>query len=134
MNPFVFLVGCPRSGTTLLQRLVDAHPQLAIIHETFWIPGFFERRVGLTPAGLVTPALVPRLLEHRRFGQLGVGLDDLEGLIAEKESLAYSDFVSALFDQYGREHGKELVGTRARATSAAFPRRTSSGRARNSST
>ena len=26
MNPYVFIVGCARSGTTLLQRMVDAHP------------------------------------------------------------------------------------------------------------
>ena len=25
-NPYVFIVGCPRSGTTLLQRMVNAHP------------------------------------------------------------------------------------------------------------
>jgi hypothetical protein len=30
MNPYVFYVGCPRSGTTLVQRIGDAHPQLAI--------------------------------------------------------------------------------------------------------
>jgi hypothetical protein len=39
----VFLVGCPRSGTTLLQRLLDSHPFVAIAPEThfvrrFWIP------------------------------------------------------------------------------------------------
>ena len=37
MNPYVFIVGCPRSGTTLLQRVVDAHPDIAIIFETHWI-------------------------------------------------------------------------------------------------
>jgi hypothetical protein len=33
-NPYVFVVGCPRSGTTLLQRMLDAHPNLAISKET----------------------------------------------------------------------------------------------------
>ena len=33
-NPYVFIVGCPRSGTTLLQRMVDAHPQTAITPES----------------------------------------------------------------------------------------------------
>jgi thioester reductase-like protein len=27
----VFIVGCARSSTTLLQRIVDAHPQIAIL-------------------------------------------------------------------------------------------------------
>src|SRR5688500_681989 len=26
VNSYVFIVGCPRSKTTLLQRIVDAHP------------------------------------------------------------------------------------------------------------
>ncbi len=32
-NPYVFIVGCPRSGTTLLKCMVDAHPQIAIPRE-----------------------------------------------------------------------------------------------------
>lgn len=43
MTAPVFLVGCPRSGTTLLQRLLDAHPFVAVAPEThfirrFWLP------------------------------------------------------------------------------------------------
>ena len=110
MNPVVFLVGCPRSGTTLLQRLVDAHPELAIVHETLWIPGFYERRVGLEPNGDVTPALLPRLLEHRRFGQLGIGADDLERLLEALAPVQYARFVGALFDRYGAARGKRLAG------------------------
>ena len=40
MNPYVFIVGCPRSGTTLLRRLVDTHPHIAIIHQSRFIPNF----------------------------------------------------------------------------------------------
>jgi Sulfotransferase family len=110
MNPVVFLVGCPRSGTTLLQRLADAHPELAIVHETLWIPGFYERRVGLEPDGAVTPALLPRLLEHRRFGQLGIGAEELGRLLEAMTPVHYGRFVGALFDRYGAGRGKRLVG------------------------
>lgn len=33
-----FVVGVPRSGTTLLRLMLDAHPELAIPHETHFIP------------------------------------------------------------------------------------------------
>ena len=36
-NPYVFIVGCARSGTTLLRRIVNAHPQIAIMPESHWI-------------------------------------------------------------------------------------------------
>ena len=78
MNPYVFIVGGTRSGTTLLQRMVDAHPDLAVIHETHWIPRFYEERIGLTPGGMVTTELVAKLLDDRRFGKLGIAREDLE--------------------------------------------------------
>lgn len=40
MNPYVFFVGCPRSGTTLLRRIGDAHPKLAIVRELHWAGRF----------------------------------------------------------------------------------------------
>jgi len=36
----VFIVGCRRSGTTLLSRLVDAHSAFAVYHESFLYPLF----------------------------------------------------------------------------------------------
>jgi hypothetical protein len=109
-NPFVFLVGCPRSGTTLLHRLVDAHPDVAIVHETLWIAKYYERRIGLTPEGNVTPDLAARLLEHRRFGQLGIEPAELERLLTAYADTSYAEFVTALFDYYGAQRGKLLAG------------------------
>ena len=81
MNPYVFIVGCPRSGTTLLRRLVDTHPLVAVIDEVRWIASFFERREGLTPEGLVTPELVDRLLAYDRFATLKISREQLGRLI-----------------------------------------------------
>lgn len=36
----VFIVGCRRSGTTLVSRLVDTHPAFAVYHESFLYPIF----------------------------------------------------------------------------------------------
>jgi hypothetical protein len=114
MNPFLFIVGCARSGTTLLQRVLNAHPQLAIIHETHWIPLFFRERIGLTPGGTVTPELLPHLLKHRRFqkrfGKVGIGRKELKDLLHAGGALSYARFVSGLFDLYGQLQGKPLVG------------------------
>ncbi len=114
MNPYLFIVGCARSGTTLLQRLLNAHPRLAIIHETHWIPVFFRDRIGLTPEGLITPELIPRLLDHerfrKRFTKVGIGKKELEGLLKSGAAVSFADFVSGLFDLYGRLMDKPLVG------------------------
>ncbi len=110
MNPYVFVVGCARSGTTLLKRVLNAHPQIAITRETHWIPLFYQDRVGLTPEGLVTPELIDKLLADWRFVRMGIGRPDMERLLASGEPVTYARFVSGLFDLYGRAEGKALVG------------------------
>ncbi len=110
MNPYVFIVGCPRSGTTLLRRMIDAHRQIAITRETHWIAKRFERRQGVTPDGLVTPELLSWLLSDEKFTRMRIGQDELEGLVAGEEPVSYSTFVTGVFDLYGKGQGKRLVG------------------------
>ena len=109
-NPYVFVVGSPRSGTTLLKRLLDAHPLLAMTRETHWIPRFFERGIGLTADGRVTPALIKKLHEHRRFSHLRLDPREVEEAATAFEGRPYSDFVSNLFELYARGDGKPFVG------------------------
>ena len=109
-NPYHFIVGCQRSGTTLLGRMVDANPHVAIIHETRWIASWFEDRGGLTPEGYVARELIPLLLDHPRFAKLQIDREDLEGLLVTGDPVLYRDFITGIFDLYGNKHGKDLVG------------------------
>jgi hypothetical protein len=103
VNPYVFIVGCPRSGTTLLRRILDAHPQLAITRETHWITQeAVDRPVG--------PDLLARLATVERFARMEVDQAELERLLARPQPVSYAEFVSAVFDLYGKAHGKRLVG------------------------
>jgi hypothetical protein len=108
LNPYVFIVGCPRSGTTLLQRMVDAHPAIAVAPETHWIAR--SVKAGLVPDGTVTPALTEALAADGRLVRLGIGRDDLEALVASEAELSYAALVTAVFDRYGQQRGKALVG------------------------
>jgi hypothetical protein len=110
VNPYVFIVGCARSGTKLLRKITDAHPRIAVPLETNWIPKPFERRQGVTPDGLVTPELVSWLLSREKFTRMRIGQDELEGLVAGEEPVSYSTFVTGVFDLYGKGQGKRLVG------------------------
>jgi hypothetical protein len=111
-NPYVFIVGCPRSGTTLLQRIVNAHPQIAILSESHWIPRLFEKRAGLTPEGMVSAELIARLLEQPEFPRLQISQEEIEGLIGNSQPMSYSSFIESLFNFYGRAQGKALVGNK----------------------
>src|SRR6266852_608364 len=111
-NPVVFIIGCPRSGTTLVRHIVGAHPLIAITPEAHWIPKWFEKRRGLTPEGLVTPDLIAKLLAHPKFALFRLGREDLMTLVGNGQPLSYASFVTGIFDLYGKAHGKKLVGNK----------------------
>jgi hypothetical protein len=114
-NPYVFLVGCPRSGTTLLQRIVDSHPDIALFHEFWWIDIWYRRRTGLRADDTVTPDLVTALLDYPKFPKkMGMSRGALERALPSfldgDRPPSFSAFMSRVFDLYGEHTGKRLVG------------------------
>ena len=114
-SPHVFVVGCPRSATALLQRMLDHHPQLAIACDTHFIPRVLEKvaRQQLEPAtrGKSVPLsneILESVLDYHRLGRLG--LKALDVLQAAEASSTYAGFISALYTRFGRLHGKPLTG------------------------
>jgi Sulfotransferase family len=108
LNPYLFIVGCPRSGTTLLRRMVGAHPRIAITRETHWIPQLADRPPAELPAALA---------EHPKFATLGIEPTELEALPRD----SYAAFVGAVFDRYGAAEGKPLVGDKTPGYVRAIP-------------
>ncbi len=113
-NPYVFVVGCPRSGTTLLQRMLDHHPQLAIANDTDFIYKALKTvcpqlkssvKRGQDPA--LTPQLVDFVRQHKRFARLGLPDDRVR---VAGRCASYGAFVSALYDEFAGMRGKSLAG------------------------
>jgi len=111
-SPYLFVVGCPRSGTTLLQRMLDAHPQLAVANDTHFIP----RAVAKVTAGSIPractaadkQALVEWTRSYHRFPRLGLeaGLVDR----ADAASETFPGFVGELYRALAEQRGKRYAG------------------------
>jgi hypothetical protein len=114
MSPLVFIVGCARSGTTLLQRVVDAHPQIAVTPELHWVTHYFrDRKKFLSPVGRVTPELVESMIENtKRVSQLEFTPDEFRGLLPGGEPAPYVTFLNGIFELYRKHSGKPLVGNK----------------------
>jgi hypothetical protein len=113
MNPFVFIVGCARSGTTLLQRLVDAHPQITITPEIHWITDYFHQGGWLGPEGRVTAEQVTSIIQKRkRFRQFEFSPEEFTGLLDADQPIPYVRFLNGIFALYGKHKGKRLVGNK----------------------
>jgi hypothetical protein len=108
--PF-FILGCPRSGTTLLQVLIDAHPALAIPPESF----LFDRFGPLldTYGDLADPARLRALArdlladERIRDWRLAASIDELLRATATPSAAGLFD---ALFTLYAKQQGKTRWG------------------------
>jgi hypothetical protein len=115
-DPYLFIVGCARSGTTLVHRIVDAHPEIAITTEMHWITRLFN-----SWNGLVTPKLVSELTGHKRFAQFEIPREEFEGLLGSGEALPYPTFLNRLFGLYGKIKNKPLVGNKTPAYVRSIP-------------
>lgn len=116
-NPYLFMVGCPRSGTTLLQRMADAHPLMAVTHESKWfdkrwIIDWHDERKGQTPEGFATPELISIMVNHPRFSRLKCSQEELIDLLGNGPPVSYASYLSRIFDRYAQSIGKSLVGNK----------------------
>jgi hypothetical protein len=105
-NPYLFVVGCPRSGTTLVQRMLDAHPRLAVSNDPHFIHEGLPKRGGRDVA--LTPELVERVLACRALRRLGLPEEEIRS--AAFRSATYGELVSAIYDEFARSRGKALAG------------------------
>lgn len=104
--PFVFIVGCPRSGTTLLQRMLNAHPLLAVANDSHFIPRAIDR-VGLDEGMTLWPAHVDFVRTYKRTVRLDLPAEAFE---PEADSGTYPKYVSQIYRAFAAAKGKLLAG------------------------
>jgi hypothetical protein len=108
----VFIVGCPRSGTTLLGLMVHAHPRLAMPPETRFVIRAWRRRRQYTD--LTDPAQRATLvaeLSHKKSAVADLGLtpDDVRRLV-DASPPTLGSVLGAVFAEFARRHGKARWG------------------------
>jgi len=104
--PAPFIVGVPRSGTTLLRLMLDTHPELAIPPETYFVTNLIEAADG----GAGPEQLADVLAGHRRFGDLGISEVELRRRLAAIERPTGGDAVRMAFGLYAEGRGKPRWG------------------------
>ena len=109
--PFPFIVGCGRSGTTLLRLMLDAHPELAIPSESY-----FPLRADAAwrhPDGGVDVSLFRWAIEPTEwFQRWRVAPERLDEAFNEHTRLRYAEAVRRSFAAYAAERGKPRFGNK----------------------
>lgn len=99
-SPF-FIVGCGRSGTTLLRTLLDRHPLVAIPLESLFIIDYLRASQARPLADLL-----PMLVAEPEIKEWGLDVD--LGAVAEASSMA--DAIEHLHCLYAESQGKSRWG------------------------
>lgn len=110
-NPFVFVVGKGRSGTTLVRAMLAAHPEMAIPPETHFIVPLSEDEAVVPGSRQVDlDALVDRLENHHGFPGMGLDAAELRTELTRRASRNYAEAIRDLFEIYALSQGKSRYG------------------------
>jgi len=105
----IFILGCPRSGTTLLQLMLHAHPRIAIPPETRFVLTSYEARntFGDLRREPSRAALANSIVRERQtlFYDLGLDADEIFAeIMAGPPTLGSA--IGIVFGAYARRFGK----------------------------
>jgi hypothetical protein len=101
----IFIVGAPRSGTSLLRNLLYSHPELFFRSETQFIPGFY-RAYGNPRSRSQALKLAKKMVKNEWIARWEEDIDVEE--MAEQDS--YAGVVDNMFLQLARREGKHVWG------------------------
>ena len=107
----IFIVGAPRSGTTLLRNMLNRHPAIAICLETQFLNLIYRRRRAfgdLSDFGN-RRRLVREYLATERIKAHGVDLQVLEDTLL-REGVSYQALFRSFLRFYAQAHGKRRCG------------------------
>lgn len=121
-GPPIFVVGAPRSGTTLLRVILNRHPEIGLCDETFFFYYVARRRRAF--GDLSDPARRRRLIEAylttRRMREMGLDLRALGDRLAIAGT-SYAAFFSTLLRFYAETHEKTRWGEKTPLHAAELP-------------
>jgi sulfotransferase family protein len=109
----IIVVGCPRSGTTMLQLMLHAHARIAIPPETRFVLSAYRNRRDFGDLGEAANrrALARHIVDRResRFCDLGLPAEDIVERIAAGPGTLGSA-LGTIFQRYAARFGKPRWG------------------------
>lgn len=120
--PPIFVVGCPRSGTTLLRLMLDAHPELAIPPESHFIPLVARVRARYErPSGFDAEHMAADVMRGLRFRDWHLPEEAVRAAIRERRPTTLAGAIECLFTAYAETHGKTRWGDKTPGYSIELP-------------
>jgi Sulfotransferase family len=111
-SPAPFVVGAPRSGTTMLRLMLDAHPELAIPPETYFITKAQKqwRAAKRRPGENQVETFIESVTGHKRWPDFHLDADDFARRVRERNPRKLGDGIRVFYEMYAEKIGKPRWG------------------------
>jgi hypothetical protein len=106
-TPAPFIVGVPRSGTTLLRLMLDAHPDLAIPFETHFISAFVGRDRLQSPTA---QEFSRKVIATPYWRNLGISADEFRFAVDSIKPFSVAEGLRVIYRLYAGRFGKRRWG------------------------
>ncbi len=111
----IFVVGAARSGTTLMHRMLHAHPDLALMDEAAFFEGILKLRPvlpDLRAEGAIVRffELLPRVQHIQHWSGMDEVLAEVKARLSSDPAPSYERFYFLLMDSLARQAGAGRCG------------------------
>jgi hypothetical protein len=108
--PFPFIVGNPRSGTTLLRAMFDSHPEMAVPWESYFVTQLKNQVARYEGGNGFNSSAFIEDLYNTNFQHWKIEESFIKRLFATESPRSYADAVRLVFAGYASLHGKARYG------------------------
>lgn len=107
--PPLFIVGCKRSGTTMLRLMFAAHPDVCVPPESMFFVQMEDAFGKGLPDTSKVDTFVAHLYENEKFCEWGVDRSTLRGRLSTLVPCTYAEAVSAVYRTYCEDVDSEAI-------------------------
>lgn len=119
----IFIIGCERSGTTLLRAMLNAHPNIAIPYEAHQFSKIFSTPQPWDGAWSSDQVAGPvmEFLRQPKPAQWGLTKEVVLEELGTSATFRVSDILRGIYRAYARQHGKARWGDKTPSNTFELP-------------
>lgn len=106
-DPFFFILGNPRSGTSMLRLMLNSHPQMSVPPEcgfAQWLYESYKNKDHGSPD--VVSAYLADVCKTRKFETWGMDLAYMQAFARNSHPASYAELALLVYQSYAALHGK----------------------------